>query len=65
MVIERRKEQMKNLWLKEELKKGIAIALGLAVVIGLLISIHKSTDKAIDQCVRAGHSYSYCESGLR
>ena len=56
---------MKNLWLKEELKKGIAIALGLAVVIGLLISIDRGTQKAIDQCVAGGHSYSYCESGLR
>ena len=55
---------MKNLWLKEELKKGITIIVCLAIVIALLVSIHKSTDKAIDQCVRAGHSYSYCESGL-
>lgn len=56
---------MKNLWLKEELKKGIAIMLGIAIVVGLLVSIEKSTNEAIDQCVSAGHSYSYCESGLR
>lgn len=56
---------MKNLWLKEKLKKGIAIIVCLAIVIALLVSIHKSTDKAIDQCVAGGQSYEVCESGLR
>ena len=56
---------MKNLWVKEILKKGIAIIICLAIIVALLVSIDVSTDKAINQCVRSGHSYSYCESGLR
>lgn len=56
---------MKNLWLKSEIKKWIAIALGIAVVIALVISIEKGTKKAIDQCVAGGQSYEVCESGLR
>ena len=56
---------MKRLKLRKEVKEGMAIVFGIIVMIALVISIEISTNKAIDQCVNAGHSYSYCESGLR
>ena len=60
---------MKNLWVKEILKKGIAIIICLALlIIGLVVFILEDeayTNKAIDQCVAGGQSYEVCESGLR
>ena len=56
---------MKNLWLKEKLKKVLIIAL---LIIGLVVFILEDeayTNKAIDQCVAGGQSYEVCESGLR
>lgn len=51
--------------LREEIKKGLAIAFGLMVIVMMIISIEKSTNEAIVKCVESGQDRAVCERGLR
>lgn len=55
----------KKLRLRKEVKEVLAWGLLFIGMVALMIWDNNYTNKAIDQCVKAGHSYSYCESGLR
>lgn len=51
--------------LKEEFKRGLAIVVGVIIVVILAVSIEIGTNKAIEQCVAGGQSRNVCESGLK
>jgi len=51
--------------LREGIKKGLAIAFGLMVIVMMIISIEKSTNEAIVKCVESGQDRAVCERGLR
>ena len=51
--------------LKEGIKKGLAIVLGVMVVVIMIISIETSTNKAVAKCVESGQDRAVCERGLR
>lgn len=55
----------KKLRLRKEVKEVLVWGLLFVGMVALMIWDNNYTNKAIDQCVEAGHSYSYCESGLR
>lgn len=55
----------KKLRLRKEVKQVLAIGIALIIILILIGLIKNQKNEAIDQCVNAGHSYSYCESGLR
>lgn len=55
----------KKLRLRKEVKEVLVLGLLFIGMVALMIWDNNYTNKAIDQCVKAGHSYSYCESGLR
>ncbi len=55
----------KKLRLRKEVKEVLVWGLLIIGMVALMIWDNNYTNKAIDQCVKAGHSYSYCESGLR
>lgn len=55
----------KKLRLRKEVKEVLVWGLLFIGMVALMIWDNNYTNKAIDQCVKAGHSYSYCESGLR
>lgn len=55
----------KKLRLRKEVKEVLVWGLLFVGMVALMIWDNNYTNKAIDQCVKAGHSYSYCESGLR
>lgn len=37
---------------------------GIAIIVFFIVS-NAETNKAVDQCVKAGHTQTYCENGLR
>lgn len=55
----------KKLRLRKEVKEVLVLGLLFIGMVALMIWDNNYTNKAIDQCVKAGYSYSYCESGLR
>lgn len=52
---------MKKLKLRMWVKVGL-----LLIVMGMLICfLENQENKAVSQCVNAGHSQTYCENGLK
>lgn len=50
---------------KLKLRMWVKVVFALVIVGGMFAFVNNHTDKAIDQCVNAGHSQNYCEAGLR
>lgn len=50
---------------KLKLRKEVKLTLIIGGILVLLIAMTKYTNNSIDNCVKAGHTQSYCEIGLR
>ena len=50
---------------KLKLRRWVKVTLIAIGFITLFIISNNHTNKAIEQCVKAGHSQSYCENGLK
>lgn len=55
---------MKKLRLKKEVKEVLVFGLLIIGMVALIIFDNAYTNRSIEKCVEAGHSYAYCESGV-
>ena len=51
--------------LRKEVKEILLIGFGLVIILVAISLLNSQKDKAVNQCVNAGHDYNYCERGLR
>lgn len=51
--------------LKKEVKKILAIGVGLIIILVLVGILENQKNNAIVDCVKAGNPYSVCENGLK
>ena len=48
-----------------KLRMWVKVVFALVIICGIIMIGKVQTDKAVNQCVNAGHSINYCETGLR
>ena len=51
--------------MKLKLRMWVKVVFVLVIIGGIMMISKNHTDKAVDQCVNAGHSVNYCKTGLR
>ena len=60
-ALEMQRKRMK----KEQRKENMILIITAAIIIGLcFITLSKLNDKDINNCINAGHTKQYCESGF-
>lgn len=48
-----------------KLRTWVKVGLIVIIMVSIISACNDYTNKAVNQCINAGHTRSYCESGLR